>query len=384
MNSGERKADYDVIIAGGGLAGLVSAILYARSKKKVLLIEKKSYPYHKVCGEYVSNEVLGFLQSLGFDPFRHGASRINRLRISSPRGKNYFCNLDLGGFGLSRYVMDESLFRLAIKAGAEVMQSTRVTGIQHREETFAVEINNSEVIHSSFVIGSYGKRDSLDKKLERPFIRSHTGFMGVKYHIKTSYPVNEIGLDNFRNGYCGISKIEGDNYNLCYLFNRNGTDFSSISELEEQVLFQNPTLKKLFEQSDFVYDQPLVINEISFAPKEKVAGHVLMCGDTAGLITPVCGNGMSMAIHSAKMLYSLIINSGLLDQKVITMKDRLRIEKEYIHEWKKHFAMRLFFGRSLQHIFGNPFFTGAGLKLIHSVPAFEQWLISGTHGRELA
>jgi len=32
----------------------------------------------------------------------------------------------------------------------------------------------------------------------------------------------------------------------------------------------------------------------------------LMIGDTAGLIHPLCGNGMAMAIHSAKIASELI------------------------------------------------------------------------------
>lgn len=52
----------DVIIIGGGLAGLVNAICMARAGLDVLLVEKRHYPYHKVCGEYISNEVVPFLQ----------------------------------------------------------------------------------------------------------------------------------------------------------------------------------------------------------------------------------------------------------------------------------------------------------------------------------
>ena len=40
----------------------------------------------------------------------------------------------------------------------------------------------------------------------------------------------------------------------------------------------------------------------SFAPKKPVEEHILMSGDAAGLITPLCGNGMAMAIRSAKIL----------------------------------------------------------------------------------
>src|ERR1043165_1990412 len=94
---------FDAIIVGGGLAGLVSAIELSRAGYRVLVLEKKQYPFHKVCGEYVSNEVLGYLQSLGFDPHAFGASRIAKLRVSTPSGKNMRAPLQPGGFGLSRY-----------------------------------------------------------------------------------------------------------------------------------------------------------------------------------------------------------------------------------------------------------------------------------------
>jgi flavin-dependent dehydrogenase len=45
-----RTTTFDVIIVGGGLAGLTSAIHLSKLKKKVLLIEKNTYPKHKVCG----------------------------------------------------------------------------------------------------------------------------------------------------------------------------------------------------------------------------------------------------------------------------------------------------------------------------------------------
>ena len=74
------KHHYDVIIIGGGLAGLTSAIHLSKANHSVLLIEKNEYPKHKVCGEYVSNEVLPYLDFLGFNPFEFGAKRISKLK----------------------------------------------------------------------------------------------------------------------------------------------------------------------------------------------------------------------------------------------------------------------------------------------------------------
>ncbi|WP_317045319.1 FAD-dependent oxidoreductase [Formosa algae] len=66
---------FDVIIVGGGLAGLSSAIHLSKGNLNVLVIEKNSYPKHKVCGEYISNEVLPYLNFLDIDVFKLGAQK---------------------------------------------------------------------------------------------------------------------------------------------------------------------------------------------------------------------------------------------------------------------------------------------------------------------
>lgn len=375
---------YDVIIVGGGLAGLVSAIELSRNKLSVLLIEKKQYPFHKVCGEYVSNEVLAYLQSLGFNPFEHGASSIGILRVSTPKGKSYSTQLDLGGFGISRYIMDNALFQLAQSYGAEIRTQTRVSNIQFEANSFKVETTEGQLFYAKLVIASHGKRDTLDKKLEREFINHHTGYLGVKYHIKTDYPANEIGLDNFRNGYCGIVRIEDDMYNLCYLYKkRPAYPFKNITELEENELHKNPVLKNIFHNSDFLFEKPEVINEICFDRKEPVLNHVLMCGDSAGLITPLCGNGMAMAITGAKVLSGIIIQSGIANMQDIELPERLQLERRYTELWNQLFKRRLFWGRAIQTCFGNPFYTGAFIPAAYYSP-FRNWLIRQTHGKPIS
>ncbi len=380
-----QKNDFEVIIIGGGLAGLICAILLARGGKKILLIEKSSYPHHRVCGEYISNEVLTFLNSLGFDPFKYGAVPIKRLRVSTPAGKNISVRLDLGGFGLSRFTMDYALFQLALQSGACIMTNTKVTDVAFENTSFTVKTNASEAFSTGLVIGSYGKRDTLDKQLSRPFIQSHTGYLGVKYHIKTDYPVDEIGLDNFEGGYCGISRVEDNKYNLCYLYHRKKqAEFKTIKDVEANILFRNPALKNIFSNSEFLFPKPEVINDFSFAPKALVENHILMCGDSAGLITPLCGNGMSIAIHSAKVLCDLILKSRILDSNLISASRREHLEKAYRKEWQKNFSKRLFWGRTIQKLFGSSTITGLGVRSVHAIPPLERWLVGKTHGRPIA
>ena len=377
------KDIYDVIVIGGVLAGLTASIELAQKGRKVLLLEKKSYPYHKVCGEYISNEVLPYLRSLGFDPMMFGAADIKRLRLSTPGGKNIYTKLDLGGFGISRYTIDNELYKLALTKGAEVLTDTRVTDVAFAGDKFTLT-TNSTTYYSKLVIGSYGKRDTLDKKLNRPFIQQHTGYTGVKYHVRLDYPADEIGLDNFKNGYCGISKVEGDTYNLCYLsYRAPKEEFNNIADLEEKVLFKNPVLKDIFKRATFLWDTPLVITQVSFEPKALIEDHILMCGDSAGLITPLCGNGMSMAIAGAKLLTGLIEESNLLKYESVPAAARQQLEGAYQLLWNRQFKTRLFWGRTIQRFFGNPLLTSAFLRTTHAVPTLERKLISLTHGEVL-
>ena len=134
--------------------------------------------------------------------------------------------------------------------------------------------------------------------------------------MHSKYPKDEIALHNFKNGYCGISAIEDDKYCVCYLTvaDNLSKNNNSIEQMQENVLYKNPALKKIFTESEFLYDAPLTISQISFDKKTQTENHILMLGDAAGMITPLCGNGMSMAMHSALLAFQQI--DLFLQQKI--------------------------------------------------------------------
>jgi len=368
----------DVIIVGGGIAGLLNAIRLSREGLDILVIEKNRYPFHKVCGEYISNEVKPYLKSLSLFPDELGPARISKFQLSSTKGTSAQMDLDLGGFGVSRYSFDRYLYEKAVEAGAAVELGSSVESIfYHSEEDhFRVKYGPSQV-NGKIVIGAYGKRSKIDRELGRDFIQNRSPFIGVKYHVKTDFPPDLIALHNFRGGYCGVSMVENQTHNICYLSSReNLKKWKDIETMEKQVLYRNPLIKDLFENSDFLFPKPEVINEISFSPKTLVDQHLLMCGDTAGMITPLCGNGMAMAIHSAKILSELILKYGTGKSL-----DRARLETEYSRQWRSRFAFRLLVGRKTQNLFGGSISSGLGVGLVKNLRPIATWLMSRTHGK---
>ncbi|MDZ7936675.1 MAG: NAD(P)/FAD-dependent oxidoreductase [Emticicia sp.] len=369
---------YDVIIVGGGLGGLISAIQLARKQCNVLLIEKYAYPFNKVCGEYVSNEVRPFLESLGLDLNCLGAKTINRFQLTSIKGKSLETDLQMGGFGISRYTLDNELYKIASGLGVTFLLNTNVDDIQKINETFFVETNANQTFETKVVIGSYGKRGKLDKSLFRQFPAQKQAFVGVKYHIKYDFPKDLIALHNFSGGYCGISAIEDDKYCLCYLSNRNNVKQSGgVQEMESELMSKNPFLSDIFQNAKFLFERPLVINEIIFTPKSAVHKNILMVGDTAGLITPLAGNGMSIAIRAGVIAAELIDN--FLQKKI----SRAELEGNYTAEWNKNFKNRLWRGRQLQKLFGDEFTSNLAISTLKRVPFLLKPIIKATHGKRM-
>lgn len=353
-------------IIGGGIAGLALAIDLSKRGLNVTVFEKNTYPNHKVCGEYVSAESIPYLTYLGIFEDLKDLPHLKNLEVSSPSGRKFIAKMKVGGIGVSRYMFDDLLYKKAVSLGAKFI-------FGEAKEASKTQITDQEGNIHSFdkVVAAYGKRSNLDVKWERGFTQKTKNrlnqWVGIKHHIKYEGIDNEtIALHNFDHGYCGISRVEDDRTCLCYLVSSEVMKGKSIAELEELVLKQNPHLKHIFENAEMLYDKPLAISQISFDEKELDKNGIPFIGDAAGLITPLCGNGMSLALRSAKMMAESLSDSN----------------KYYQTAWKKQIAQQLWWGRAIQKGFGNKTVTEILVKLCMLIPPLGSFLVSKSHGEE--
>ena len=370
---------YDACIIGGGLAGLALSIQLAKLGYAVALFEKEQYPFHKVCGEYISLESWDFITSLGLPLIDMQLPVIKKLIVTAPNGNQLQQPLPLGGFGISRYKLDAALKEIAVTNKVTLFENCKVNDVIFLNDEFLLQTTQGKFT-SRICAGSFGKRSNLDVKWNRPFVNQKpnklNNYIGVKYHIKTIFAADTIALHNFKNGYCGISKIEEDKYCLCYLTNAQNLQASnnSIELMEKNILQKNLHLKNIFENSEILYQSPVTISQISFNKKTQIENHVLLMGDAAGMITPLCGNGMSMALHGSK------IAAGLIHQFLSGEINRLALESAYVNQWKSTFSKRLQTGRWIQSMFGKAWVTNFFIGVMKRFPALTRILIKQTHG----
>ncbi len=369
----EHPKLYDCAIIGGGLAGLCLSIQLLKKGHSVVLIEKNKYPFHKVCGEYISMESWDFLESLGLTLSKMNLPIIDTINVSAQNGTKISSHLALGGFGISRYTLDHALANIAVQAGVLLLENCKATGVKLSNETYQVNTSTGE-FSAKIVCGSYGKLSPAF--IEKNRSHSKENYIAVKYHIKTSFPDNVIELHNFKDGYCGISKVDNETYCLCYLTTAKNLQANNndIKQLEKNVLMQNPYLKKYFSEATFLFEKPLVISQIGFNRKDTYSNEILMLGDAAGAIAPLCGNGMSMAMRSSKILSNYITKYL---KKTISKKELITL---YTKEWSDNFSLRIKAGFYLQQLFGKKITTMWSLQILNKLPKLFQKVISLTHG----
>lgn len=357
--------NYDVGIIGAGVAGSSLAILLAKAGKKVVLFEKEIYPSHKVCGEFVSMESYDFLKSLGLALDEWNLPQIKTLKLTSQKGENLEAPLKVGGFGISRFKLDH-----------ELALQMNLCGVQFYPNTKVLEVSNHTIrtkngtYHAPIIIGAHGKYSPGYLGETKPVVKRN--FIGVKQHIKGNFREDLVSLHSFDRGYCGMSKIEDDLYCLCYLIEAQQLKHhhNRISEMEEKVLWKNEALKTIWDKATFAWDKPLVISNIRFKKNQLFNDQMLFLGDAAGSISPLSGNGMSIAARSALLLSQLILEDLPFGQ----------LTKKYNHDWDKQFGKRINKAELLNTILLNPTMHHVVLKILKGFKPLKNKIINDMQG----
>lgn len=365
---------YNVAIIGGGLAGLALAIDLRKRSYSVLVIEKGDYPRHKVCGEYISMESHRYLLDLCPKLKELDLPFINEFKLTSGKNKAFSTNLSLGGFGISRYLLEDLLYQEAAQLGVVFLLNTKASSVVSENSNFIIDTSSAKYT-TSLVCNTTGRKSNLrtDEEIQKPI---KTNYVGIKYHVRIPRKSNLIEIHNFPGGYCGISNIEEEKSCLCYIVNADKlkTSGNSIPKLESTFLFQNSELERIFTNAEFLLENPVTVSGINFRIKKTCVNGVFYAGDSAGSMAPVTGNGMSMALRSAATLAKNI------DLYFSNKIDRKTLELNYQHMWFNEYATKIKLSRYLQKLSEYPFLSNRTIELFRLFPALAKGVIRQTHG----
>ena len=366
---------YDVIVIGAGLAGCSAAIHLAQDDWKVLLLEQQRYPTHKLCGEFLSVEVIESFVRLGIlESVRQaGAKPIHRTLVTTVAGATFEQDLPGTALGLSRYQLDLLLFNRAAAVGANCVDGTPVRSIDGDFCTgFSVQTNRGN-FHGRSVLAAYGKRSTLDTKLDRDFVHAPSPWVAFKAHCTGIDMSGMIELHAFPGGYCGLSAIETSQVNLCWIGHRKVLQGSDDQNLPK-ALYANPILRERLSRLRYDRSQKHRLCQISLTLKGNFDGDICMVGDTAGMITPLCGDGMAMALRTAEIAAPLMGDFLRGELSADNFKQRYQLH------WRREFQRRLQLGRLLHAGFIQPQLANMSVSLCQTFPSMADWVVRNTRG----
>ncbi|TNC72190.1 NAD(P)/FAD-dependent oxidoreductase [Rubellimicrobium roseum] len=296
----------EVVVIGGGLAGAAAAAHLAGAGRDVLLLERSTGPHDKVCGEFLSYEAQEELGALELDLRALGAVPIHRVAMQAGR-RRAEAEMGFEALSLSRRVLDEALLARAAGAGAEVRRGVRATALEPADGGWRVGTDGGSVRARAVALAT-GKHDLRGWK--RPEGRQ-TDLLGLKTYWRLSDPgrlAGRVELHLFPGGYAGLQPVEGGRANLCLLV-REGA-FAGLGRDWDRLLAHlraaGPGLSVL-DGAEPEAARPLAVARIPYGLVQEESGGLWRLGDQAAVIPSFTGEGMSLALHGARLAAAALV-----------------------------------------------------------------------------
>lgn len=328
---------YDAAIIGAGPAGLTAAIELARVGWKVLLIEKSAFPRFKVCGGFIGPENKIILEHYGLlnEVFAAGGQKVTHIHLSAPNGKAVrvplrFSGKDDFGLGISRKKFDELLLARAVEAGVTFYDYTVMTKEIYEQQQFTLTIkrrdeSREETVNSRQLIYANGAHSVTSTPSAKLF--GVSGFFNDCQGLGS-----DVAMHFIHEGHVGINRFEEDRVNVCYVIKESLFQKcqGKYEKIWDNFLQNNPVMREQVAGAQLISPWKAVCVDLN-TPLRFFDGRSFYAGDAAGLIHPVSGGGISLALQAGMLLGQLLATYA--PKNVPTAE----VAKTYEILWRKYF-----------------------------------------------
>lgn len=361
---------WDVAVIGAGVAGSATATLLAQAGLQVILLDKGTWPRHKVCGEFLSPEGADVLKRLGvwksIAVHRPPAVQNFMLTAGAHQTRRH---LPVPGWGVSRWGLDHTLWEHTQAVGVTAWARSTVTQVSGRlGKGFTLTLQRSGTqetnIRARAVICAAGRlwRSGVESGTER--LRQRERFVGLKAYFHGVSPDTGIELHVIQEGYCGLMRVTDDLANLCCwvraeaLRRAGGTPMKFLAT----AMRQSAHLRQRMAEAEKI-DMPWTT--VGYAYRRlpiPVVDTVWHVGDSAAMVAPLTGDGMGMGLRSAELAATWL---GAACRQELSWQEATDV---YYHRWQQAFGPRLRWGKHLEAILLRPRLAALACMALNLMP----------------
>lgn len=314
--------DVDVLVVGAGPAGIASAIELRRRGRKVLVIDKATFPRDKCCGDGLTTLALRELDSLGLEPdLVEGWFDVDAAWLRSPSGREIVVPLpDHGRYAAvaPRLTLDNELVELARRSGVEVLDGHGMLSMIATADHVEVSVEGKGKVRARYVIAADGMWSPVRKAIGATV----TGYRG-EWHAFRQYASNVTGPaaerlivwfeEDLLPGYAWSFPLPGNRANIGFGVLRDGDrKVRDMAELWRDLLRRPHVVEALgadfeLEGRHTAWPIPARIDDMPLT-----ADRVLFVGDAAAATDVMTGEGIGQALLTGRLAAEAIVAGGAM------------------------------------------------------------------------
>jgi len=276
----------DVVVAGGGPAGLAAAISARLRGLDVVLADALVPPVDKACGEGLMPDGVAALRALGVTPENHEHATFRGIRFVGPNGAAEAHFPSGYGIGLRRTVLHDALRLRAAEIGVDMRWGTRVCGIAPG----AVFLKNTTV-DAKWIVGADGHNSRI-REWAGLSGSSRTSFrVGLRRHFRVERWTDLVEVHWGRSGQAYVTPVADNELCVAVISRHTSVNFDAM-------IAECPQLARSLRHAtplDEVRGSVTATNRLPSIVTEAVA----LIGEASGSVDAVTGEGMTLAFRQA-------------------------------------------------------------------------------------